>query len=735
MPLASAYLGLGNYKKSEELLLQNLEINKNIRGEKDPVMIELTCSMALFYITQDEFEKASNLMQKVNEIIIQEFANYSYKTIDLVSRTYAIILTSGGAYKEAIEFYKDNIASLRNNYGEDTLRIASDFEGLGKAFKFNNQNYESIENYKEALKIKEKILGTDHLELSNILANLGEIYAKESKYINSAKNYERSIKILLKILNREVQYVPESKRISFLEKINVRLPREIFVDAFDSDENLKIALLLRLNLQGLIEEIDRKQLKLSNLSIQNKDLYKKIKRINNKLSKLNIDIKERNNLINEKEILEKELFKNIPETKSRIFEIEEVAGSLKENSVLIEYQKYERNKKNYYLAFILKPNSDIEIINLKDAKEIEDKIKIALKSSERLPEFKEQLNEAEDNWKEVGNLIIKPLKEAIGNANTLFISPDSEINRVPFTALGSLKNKKFLSEDFKIRLLTTGRELIKLNNESNSNSYESLVVANPDFDSQLQSQKINNEIYLNNEYQTRSKDSRYKTWPRLPFTTLEGEFIAKKLNAKLLMNEKATVSAVQEVSAPNILHIASHSEYLEDIKIDNTSKNNELNELNNLNQKNLKENSLLRSYVVLAGANYPDFNPNDDGYLTAQEFSKLNFFGTELVVISGCESGQGDIKSGEGIYGLKRAIAISGARSSLLALWKVDDKATYEFMKTYYEQLSFGLGRVEALTETQKIFREKKDDILSSPYVWAAFQLSGDWKPIKFNYN
>ena len=69
MPLASAYLGLGNYKKSEELLLQNLEINKNIRGEKDPVMIELTCSMALFYITQDEFEKASNLMA-VNEIII-----------------------------------------------------------------------------------------------------------------------------------------------------------------------------------------------------------------------------------------------------------------------------------------------------------------------------------------------------------------------------------------------------------------------------------------------------------------------------------------------------------------------------------------------------------------------------------------------------------------------------------------------------------------------------------------
>ena len=178
---------------------------------------------------------------------------------------------------------------------------------------------------------------------------------------------------LIKILNREVQYVPEIKRISFLERIMWDFKRNICWCIWFRWK-LKNSFITKIKSSRLIIK-DRKQLKLSNLSIQNKDLYKKIKRINNKLSKLNIDIKERNNLINEKEILEKELFKNIPETKSRIFEIEEVAGSLKENSVLIEYQKDERNKKNYYLAFILKPNSDIEIINLKDAKEIEDKIK------------------------------------------------------------------------------------------------------------------------------------------------------------------------------------------------------------------------------------------------------------------------------------------------------------------------------------------------------------------------
>ena len=108
--------------------------------------------------------------------------------------------------------------------------------------------------------------------------------------------------------------------------------------------------------------------------------------------------------------------------------------------------------------------------------------------------------------------------------------------------------------------------------------------------------------------------------------------------------------------------------------------------------------------IVLAGANNPDKNIYDDGYLTALEVSKLNWNNTELVVISGCESGQGEIKAGEGVYGLKRAIAVAGARSSLLSLWEVDDRATAEFMETFYKKLKNGEGR-EMLWRKQKEFR------------------------------
>ena len=75
-------------------------------------------------------------------------------------------------------------------------------------------------------------------------------------------------------------------------------------------------------------------------------------------------------------------------------------------------------------------------------------------------------------------------------------------------------------------------------------------------------------------------------------------------------------------------------------------------------------------------------------------------------MISGCESGLGDIESGEGVYGLKRSISVAGAKSSLLSLWKVNDLATAAFMESFYKKLKLdGEGKAEALANTQKEFR------------------------------
>ena len=134
--------------------------------------------------------------------------------------------------------------------------------------------------------------------------------------------------------------------------------------------------------------------------------------------------------------------------------------------------------------------------------------------------------------------------------------------------------------------------------------------------------------------------------------------------------------------------------------------------------------------IVLSGANFPNLNKSDDGYLTALEVSKLDWLGTELVVISGCESGIGVNKTGDGVYGLKRSIAVAGARSSMLSLWEVKDEPTAAFMESFYKKLKSGVSRNKALFETQKEFRNHIVEAWRHPNVWAAFQLSGDWRVI-----
>ena len=289
-----------------------------------------------------------------------------------------------------------------------------------------------------------------------------------------------------------------------------------------------------------------------------------------------------------------------------------------------------------------------------------------------------------------------------------------------------------MGDIFKLRLLTTGRELITLNKEKNLSNKKSIVVANPNFNlSGENSSNSRKELTSKNlNEQKRSFDQKNRIWLSLPGTKKEADIISKITNAKLFLENEASALNIQMEESPKILHIATHSFYIGDNKDDNLFSENIFS--NSITNNKRIENPLLRSGIVLAGANYPDKNLKDDGYLTALEVSKLNWNGTELVVVSGCESGQGDLQSGEGVYGLKRAIAVAGARSSLLSLWEVDDKATAEFMESFYLKLKSGESRSKALSNTQKEFREHPIKAWQHPNVWAAFQLNGDWRPINW---
>jgi CHAT domain-containing protein len=148
-------------------------------------------------------------------------------------------------------------------------------------------------------------------------------------------------------------------------------------------------------------------------------------------------------------------------------------------------------------------------------------------------------------------------------------------------------------------------------------------------------------------------------------------------------------------------------------------------------QSRITENPLLRSMLFFSGAkksidgyanqNYEE-NNREDGILTAYEAQNLNLDNTELVVLAACETGLGEIKNGEGVYGLQRAFIQAGAKTIIMSLWNANDKATKELMVTFYKEWLSGKTKREAF----KIAKKKTRENFRYPIFWGAFVMVGE---------
>jgi CHAT domain-containing protein len=194
-----------------------------------------------------------------------------------------------------------------------------------------------------------------------------------------------------------------------------------------------------------------------------------------------------------------------------------------------------------------------------------------------------------------------------------------------------------------------------------------------------------------------------------------------------LTGAQATESAIKQASGPSILHIATHGFFLADQKPEVTNTSPALEERQGL----FSEDPLLRSGLILAGANQRQSGAGEDGIFTASEAAGLDLWGTKLVVLSACDTGLGEVKNGDGVYGLRRALVLAGAESQVMSLWEVADKATRELMVGYYTGLKQGEGRSEALRNVQlKMLRSRER---RHPYFWAGFIQSGEWANLEGN--
>jgi CHAT domain-containing protein len=197
---------------------------------------------------------------------------------------------------------------------------------------------------------------------------------------------------------------------------------------------------------------------------------------------------------------------------------------------------------------------------------------------------------------------------------------------------------------------------------------------------------------------------------------------ARGIISTVLTGKDASEASLKQTMSPSILHIATHGFFLKDVDISGKLTADYIG----VNADKLKENPLLRSGILLAGAQRSvsggSRDSENDGILTAYEMMNLNLDDTQLIVLSACETGLGEVQAGEGVYGFQRALIIAGAGSVMMSLWKVDDAVTRELMIKFYQLWMDGSTVRDAFRKAQQKIREAHPD----PYYWGAFVLVGE---------
>jgi CHAT domain-containing protein len=199
----------------------------------------------------------------------------------------------------------------------------------------------------------------------------------------------------------------------------------------------------------------------------------------------------------------------------------------------------------------------------------------------------------------------------------------------------------------------------------------------------------------------------------------------------VLTGARATETALKAARAPRVLHLATHGFFLGTATQGPAASRLLKHEAAGpATAGALLYPALLRSGLAFAGANRPTSAAADDGILTALEAASLDLWGTRLAVLSACETGLGEARRGEGVYGLRRALVIAGAESQMMSLWQVSDQGTRVLMTDFYTTLKSGRARSAALRDVQ--LRMLKSKSRSHPYYWGSFILSGADGPVAF---
>lgn len=746
----------GDLVQTELLFQRALAIRRQALGPNHPLVAMNLNNLAALSRERNNFTQAEEYSQQALAIYEKNF-DANHEGIAQSLGHLANIYKDQGRLDQAELCLKRALSIREKVFGPDHPLVANDLYQLANLYFSKKETARAEPLLLQSLAIREKALGLSHGDVGYSLYKLAQFYLFSGEYqkslsyqIRGNETIERDLKINLlsgserqkilylkktdswsdKTLSLHLQYLFENQTAA-KAAIEILLSRK--GRALDAMTNTLATVRSRSNpeTQALMDEYAGL---ISQLSIQNlrgpgnrtpQEYQALLQELEHQKEKLEIELSRRSNEF---------------KVQTTPISFEAIQRHVPPHAALIEFGLYspidaktQKPGPSRYAAYVVTGSrtakepvaTQLHWVDLGEAAPIDQAI-LRFRQLLRIPVTSPRKNRnlvsvanqrplqtVQSQARLVDQLIMRPVRRLLGTTTRLLISPDGNLNLIPFDALVDERGK-YLVEKYEISFLTSGRDLLQFDAQTAPKS-KPVIIAAPDFAAGKGPRVFEQQV---------------KPLVSLPGTKKEAAAIQAEFpQAVVETSAFATEASLKRVSGPQFLHVATHGYFLENSSQEKTQPTRQIETEPRINFEEVKKaNPLLRSMLFLAQAN-KGLSGEDDGVLTALEATGLDLSGTKLVVLSACDTGVGEIKTGDGVLGLRRAFVLAGAETQIMSLWAVSDTATRDLMIQYYKRLKKGEDRSTALRQVRLAFL--KIPKWKHPFYWASFILSGKSGPLE----